>query len=397
MGREAAASVVPVGSGLCAAPRRNRLRRAGVRQCRPIPSSFVPPSRDRSEADSAQSTIERVEGGSLSVVATSMSMTDFFNIALLKIGPVADEAPVEAELVGFHADAEPSAAQSSPTGSQDLHTNEQDPTERVPGARRPRRRACGVDTAERGVLKESLAQDNKDAYSDLIVKTGELDGLELDPTEPDGPPTVARRLKAYEIPTSADEVADGCGATADHSSTSLSAFVKNASTSARTPWGRPTSAEGSAVGLVEQRLELAHDAGASSLGPLVERRVHFDLAATTVYEVVAYAEIYGIHPRYFDFDRDFWLVPSLGLPGTPSAVGQRPMVYDVPEEENDSNSDSGSDEEEWVECVKFGEHIATAVTEETCRHQIVGGMADLQQVVGNISHADCGDNALVLA
>lgn len=39
------------------------------------------------------------------------------------------------------------------------------------------------------------------------------------------------------------------------------------------------------------------------------RRVHFDDSATVVHEVEPYAEIYGLHPRLFDFDRNSDMIP----------------------------------------------------------------------------------------
>jgi len=68
----------------------------------------------------------------------------------------------------------------------------------------------------------------------------------------------------------------------------------------------------------------------------------------TVYEITPYAEIYGLHPRLFDFDRHFFMVPSRGLPQSPQGGFRMPGV-----EEDGSDSDSDSDEgeshwEDWT-------------------------------------------------
>ena len=37
--------------------------------------------------------------------------------------------------------------------------------------------------------------------------------------------------------------------------------------------------------------------------------------AETVHDVIPYSELYGLHPRHFDFDRHFWMVPLPGRSG----------------------------------------------------------------------------------
>lgn len=77
------------------------------------------------------------------------------------------------------------------------------------------------------------------------------------------------------------------------------------------------------------------------------RKVTFNLQATVI-PVTPYSEIYGVHPRHFDFDRSFWMVPSVGNSATsgPAAhVGVR-VQLDL----DDEGASSSSDEEaEWVE------------------------------------------------
>jgi len=40
-------------------------------------------------------------------------------------------------------------------------------------------------------------------------------------------------------------------------------------------------------------------------------KVQFDLDAIERHEVQPYAEVYGLHPRHFDFDLGFHMVPAL--------------------------------------------------------------------------------------
>lgn len=43
--------------------------------------------------------------------------------------------------------------------------------------------------------------------------------------------------------------------------------------------------------------------------PRKRRHVRFDLDACMIHEIPAYAEIYGLHPREFDFGRWFYMIP----------------------------------------------------------------------------------------
>lgn len=69
------------------------------------------------------------------------------------------------------------------------------------------------------------------------------------------------------------------------------------------------------------------------------RRVHFDSEANTQHSIQPYSEIYGLHPRLFDFDRNFWMVPATGFPNRAAMSG----------EEVDEDSDSDSEDGEWEE------------------------------------------------
>jgi len=43
------------------------------------------------------------------------------------------------------------------------------------------------------------------------------------------------------------------------------------------------------------------------------KRVHMDQAAPIVHEIIPYAEIYGLHPREFVFNRHYFMVPANGF------------------------------------------------------------------------------------
>jgi len=72
------------------------------------------------------------------------------------------------------------------------------------------------------------------------------------------------------------------------------------------------------------------------------RKVAFDMDAVTIHQIPPYAEIYGLHPREFVFDRRYYMIPSvcaltsIGL----SAVDK---VGADDDEVEDSDSDSEND------------------------------------------------------
>lgn len=76
------------------------------------------------------------------------------------------------------------------------------------------------------------------------------------------------------------------------------------------------------------------------------RRVHFDEEAHEVFEVTPYREIYGMHPRLFDFDKDYSLVPAKGSP-TPSEILAR--AADLEEDDEYESADEWGDAAEWDE------------------------------------------------
>lgn len=82
----------------------------------------------------------------------------------------------------------------------------------------------------------------------------------------------------------------------------------------------------------------AKEPEASPEVPVARKCVKFDLEAKTEHFVAPYAEIYGLHPRLFDFDRNFWMVPATGFPNM--AAFSRG---------DESDEDSDSDEGEWEE------------------------------------------------
>jgi len=69
------------------------------------------------------------------------------------------------------------------------------------------------------------------------------------------------------------------------------------------------------------------------------RRVSFDFEATEVHKIIPYSEIYGLHPREFVFDRNFYVIPApLGSFGFSDLLSSA--------EEVDWPSDDSSDEAE---------------------------------------------------
>lgn len=77
------------------------------------------------------------------------------------------------------------------------------------------------------------------------------------------------------------------------------------------------------------------------------RRVRFDLEAATLHEITPYAEIYGVHPRLFDFDKGFWMVPSRGLPDRSSLESYGFCGLGDDEDEESGSSGDESDEERY--------------------------------------------------
>lgn len=73
----------------------------------------------------------------------------------------------------------------------------------------------------------------------------------------------------------------------------------------------------------------------------LSRRVHFD-DECIVYEIQPCAEIYGMHPRDFIFDKNYGLVPILGWTCQTSMTGQGFSENDEGDE-SDLDDDFGSD------------------------------------------------------
>jgi hypothetical protein len=69
------------------------------------------------------------------------------------------------------------------------------------------------------------------------------------------------------------------------------------------------------------------------------KRVQFDFDAITHFQICPYAEVYGIHPRFFDFDRNYHMVPSQGFPNQSTSFNNDDCEA--------SDSDEDSDEGEW--------------------------------------------------
>jgi len=71
----------------------------------------------------------------------------------------------------------------------------------------------------------------------------------------------------------------------------------------------------------------------------VRKCVRIDEAALTVHEIAPYAEIYGLHPREFFFDKHYFMVPANG---NEMVLGFRKESTD-----EDHDSDSEDSDSEW--------------------------------------------------
>lgn len=73
----------------------------------------------------------------------------------------------------------------------------------------------------------------------------------------------------------------------------------------------------------------------SGAGDVLRRRVRFEMASVAVHEIVPYSELYGVHPRYFDFDKNYYMIPAfIRGPRRAALVGM-----------DDEDSDGSSDDE----------------------------------------------------
>lgn len=91
-------------------------------------------------------------------------------------------------------------------------------------------------------------------------------------------------------------------------------------------------------------------------------RVHFH-EDVMVHAITPYAEIYGMHPRLFDFDKGFALVPAKGFRHALAARGH--AVLDE-ENESEESSDSDDDDEEWEEVRIVTEELVVEVPSTAC-------------------------------
>jgi len=71
--------------------------------------------------------------------------------------------------------------------------------------------------------------------------------------------------------------------------------------------------------------------------------VRFDDAAITVHEIAPYAEIYGLHPRDFFFDKRYFLVPANG----------NEMVAGFRRESRDEDHDSDLEDSDSEWCIEY--------------------------------------------
>jgi len=89
---------------------------------------------------------------------------------------------------------------------------------------------------------------------------------------------------------------------------------------------------------VEEQVEAA----APDFSPTLQKRVKFDLEATSVHEVIPYAEIYGAHPYTFVFDRESQKIPA-ARGGYVSAASLEEPMEDLQDSDDDDDDDDDSD------------------------------------------------------
>lgn len=92
-----------------------------------------------------------------------------------------------------------------------------------------------------------------------------------------------------------------------------------------------------------------HQSLGKRLLPRRKSRVRFDGTPPIVHEITPYAEIYGMHPRYFVFERDYSLAPAVGS-ADPAVAGwpwRRLGRKHSEDNESDSDLDDAADADEW--------------------------------------------------
>jgi len=81
--------------------------------------------------------------------------------------------------------------------------------------------------------------------------------------------------------------------------------------------------------------------------------VDFDNDANSIHHITPYAEVYGMHPRLFDFDKDFSMVPAQGFGAAREALmvvaaemAARKARGEDPTTAVDDNEDAGSEDDD---------------------------------------------------
>mmetsp|Transcript_69337 Transcript_69337/g.123507 ORF Transcript_69337/g.123507 Transcript_69337/m.123507 type:complete len:198 (-) Transcript_69337:77-670(-) len=82
----------------------------------------------------------------------------------------------------------------------------------------------------------------------------------------------------------------------------------------------------------------------AATAPLARHKsVRFELDLSTLHEITPYAEIYGLHPREFNFDRSYHMVPAFAF--NPQACFAEADSEDCAE---DSDDDDDQDDDDWT-------------------------------------------------
>jgi hypothetical protein len=106
--------------------------------------------------------------------------------------------------------------------------------------------------------------------------------------------------------------------------------------------------------LTEQEVVEAQEPADAVVRPTLRRRrtwplcVSFDLDPI-VHSITPYAEIYGMHPRYFDFDKGLGMVPAQGFGASRVAPQELTCREDAENDDVASEVDDWSDDEFCIE------------------------------------------------
>eukprot|EP00927_Polykrikos_kofoidii_P063490 TRINITY_DN58320_c0_g1_i1.p1 TRINITY_DN58320_c0_g1~~TRINITY_DN58320_c0_g1_i1.p1 ORF type:complete len:131 (-),score=36.04 TRINITY_DN58320_c0_g1_i1:54-404(-) len=91
------------------------------------------------------------------------------------------------------------------------------------------------------------------------------------------------------------------------------------------------------------------DDGAKSRKQLM---VRFDLDGVSEHEIAPYAEIYGVHPRDFVFDRDFYMVPAGDAHGFTNLKTVAQALGFIDDDDEEAEAADSDDENPYWSCAQ---------------------------------------------